>query len=181
MSDQITVWKVISTIGQGIGKTVEVLGQGVNATVNGVQSANAAVRDSVPITEITMVFNTTDHTITFANKETARDARDILGQTAVSLKTDQTAGAWIPWYEPPRFDGFANRNLQIAVNGMPVLYIWQKGDFVYWSNKLDSEGRPAKAYKMSGITYVGGQRMLVVRNDPETGYSAFLASTVPGM
>lgn len=180
MSNEITVWKVISTIGQGIGKTVEALGQGVNATVQGVQSANAAVRDSVPITEITMVFNTTDQTIRFANKETARDARDILGQTAVSLKTDQTAGAWIPWYEPPRFDSFATRHLQIAVNELAVLYIWQKGDFVYWSNKLDSEGRPAKAYKMAGITYVGGQRMLVVRNDPETGYSAFLSNTVTG-
>jgi hypothetical protein len=180
MGDQITVWKVISTIGQGIGKTVEVLGQGVNGAVNGVQSANAAVRDSVPITEITLVFNTTDHTIKFVNKESARDAREILGQSAISLKTDQTAGAWVPWYDPPRFDGFANRHLQIVVNEQPVLYIWQKGDFVYWSNRLDSEGRPAKSYKMSGITYVGGQRMLVVRNDPETGYSAFLSNTVTG-
>lgn len=178
MGDEITVWKVLSTIGQGIGKTVEVIGQGVNATVQGVQSANAAVRDSVPITEITMVFNTTDQTIRFINKETARDARDILGQSAASLKTEQTAGAWIPWYDPPRFDGFANRHLEIVVNDVPVLYIWQRGDFVYWCNKLDSEGRPAKAYKMSGITYVGGQRMLVVRNDPETGYSAFLSNTV---
>jgi hypothetical protein len=181
MSDEISVWKVLSTIGQGIGKTVEVIGQGIGTTVQGVQSANAAVRDSVPITEITSVFNTTDKTIKFLNKETARDAREILGQTAVSLKTEQTAGAWIPWYEPPRFDGFSARHVEILVDDVAVLYIWQKGDFVYWSNRLDSEGRPAKAYKMAGVTYVGGQRTLVVRNDPETGYSAFLSNTVSGL
>lgn len=180
MADEVNLWKVISTIGQGIGKSVEIIAQGVGATVEGVQKTNAAVRDSVPITEITLVFNTTDHTIKFVNKESARDMREILGQSAVSLKTDQTAGAWIPWYDPPRFDGFANRHIEIVVGDTPVLYIWQKGDFVYWSNRLDSEGRPAKSYKMSGITYVGGQRMLVVRNDPETGYSAFLSNTVTG-
>jgi hypothetical protein len=176
MSDEITVWKVLSTIGQGIGKTVEVIGQGLNTTVSGVQSAHASVRDSVPITEITSVFNTTDKTIKFINKEAARDVREILGQSAVTMKNDQTSGAWIPWYDPPRFDGFATRHVAIIVEEIVVLYIWQRGDFIYWSNKVDSEGKPSKSYKMAGVTYVGGQRTLVIRNDPETGYSAFLTN-----
>lgn len=182
MSDdnEITIWKVISTVGKGVAKSIEMVGEGVNATVNAVNSGKIAVRDSMPVTEITSIFNTTDKTIRFVNRETARDEREILGQSAATLKTENTAGAWVPWYDPPRFAEFARRRLEILVDGVPVIYIWQRGDYIYWTNRLDSEGRPAKAYKMQGVTHVGGKRTLVVRNDPDQGYSAFLSNVVEG-
>lgn len=179
MGDEITIWKVISTVGKGIGKTIEMIGQGANATVNAANVGASSVRDSMPVTEITTVFNTTDKVVEFTNRETARDHRSILAQTAVSLKTDQTAGAWIPWFDPPLYDGFDRRRIEVVIDGVPVMYIWQRGDFVYWSNRLDSEGKPAKAYKMAGVNHTGGARVLVIRNDPETGYSAFLSHNVP--
>ncbi len=133
----------------------------------------------MPVTEIASVFNTTDKVVEFINRETPQDNRRILAQSAVSLKTAQTAGAWIPWFDPPLYDGFDRRHLEVIIDGVPVLYIWQRGDFVYWSNRLDSEGKPAKAYKIGGVNHVGGARVLVIRNDPETGYSAFLSHTLP--
>lgn len=181
MSDEkITVWKVISTVGKGISKGVQLIGEGTGAAASAADSGHKAVRSSMAVTEITSVFNTTDKTLRFVNRETARDTREILGQSAISLKTDTAGGAWIPWYDPPRFGPFATRRLEIVVDDIPVMYIWQKGEHVYWSNRLDSEGRPAKAYVMAGVSHVGGKRTLVVRNDPETGYSAFLTNSVDG-
>ncbi|MDQ7035303.1 MAG: hypothetical protein Q9P01_10855 [Anaerolineae bacterium] len=68
--------------------------------------------------------------------------------------------------------------MEIVIDEIPVIYIWQKGDYVYWSNRLDSDGRPAKAYKMAGVSHIGGKRTLVIRNDPEAGYSAFLSTSM---
>lgn len=126
------------------------------------------------VTEITSIFNTTDKNVRFINRESARDSKEILGQSSVKMNTPQTQGAWIPWYDPPRFFDFAIHRLEILIDDIPVMYIWQKGEFVYWSNRLDSQGRPAKMYKMGGVAHVGGRRSLVIRNDPENGYSAFL-------
>jgi len=174
----ITIWKVVSTIGKGVGKTIQLIGTGTASAVNAVSDGQKAVRSAMPITEITSVFNTTDKTIRFVNRETARDNKEILGQSAATMKTENTAGAWIPWYDPPRFGDFSKRHVEIIVDDIPVIYIWQKGDYVYWTNRLDGEGRPAKAYKMAGVTHVGGRRTLVIRNDPDAGYSAFLSNTV---
>jgi hypothetical protein len=178
MSDdnKITLWKVVSTLGKGVAKSVQLVGEGVSATVQGVQDGKTAMESTVTITEITTVFNTTDKTLKFINRETPRDNRDILGQTSVGMKTENTAGAWIPWFDPPRFGGFERRRIEIVIDEIPVLYIWQRGDYIYWSNRLDSEGNPAKAYKMAGVSHIGGKRTLVIRNDPEVGYSAFLSN-----
>lgn len=177
MSD-INAWKIISGIGKGIAKSVQLIGEGTATVAKGVTDGSSAVRDSMPVTEITSVFNTTDETLRFVNRETPRDTREILGQTQVSLKTDRTSGAWVPWYDPPRFGDFAARRIEVQVDNVPVIYIWQKGNYVYWTNRLDSEGRPAKSYKMAGVDHVGGQRTLVVRSDPEKGFSAFLSNTI---
>lgn len=177
--NQISVWSVVSTIGKGLALTVHVASQGVQATVDGVQKGASAVRDSMPVTEITAIFNTTDKIVRVMNKETPRDSREVLGQSAVSMKTEKTEGAWIPWFDPPLYDGFDRRHIAITIEDAPVIYIWQRGNFVYWTNKLDSEGKPAKAYKMHGVNYVGGTRTLVVRYDPETTYSAFLTLNTP--
>ncbi|MGB1286288.1 MAG: hypothetical protein ACPG7F_07145 [Aggregatilineales bacterium] len=176
--NKVTLWKVLSTVGKGVAKSVQMVGEGANATATAVEGGKIAARNSMPVTEVTSVFNTTDHTISFLNRETARDAKEVLGQSAVSLRSENTGGAWIPWYDPPRFSDFARRRMEIIVDGVSVLYMWQRGDFIYWSNRLDSEGRPAKAYKMAGIQHVGGKRTLVVRHDPELGYSAFLSNVV---
>jgi hypothetical protein len=179
MSDNdITVWKVIGTVAKGIGKSVQLLGEGVAGAVGAANQGKIAVETSMPVTEITSIFNTTDKTIKFVNRETARDEREILGQSATALKTEQTAGAWVPWYDPPLYGDFSRRHMEILVDDIPVLFVWQKGDYIFWSNRLDSEGRPAKAYKMSGVTHVGGKRTLVVRHDPETGYSVFLTNVM---
>ncbi|MCU0513120.1 MAG: hypothetical protein MUE40_11180 [Anaerolineae bacterium] len=182
MSDdnEITVWKVLGTVAKGVGRSVQLLGEGTAAAIGAANAGKIAVETSMPVTEITSVFNTTDKTLRFVNRETARDEREILGQSAVTLKTEQTAGAWVPWYDPPIYGDFNRRHLEIIVDDLPVMYIWQKGDYIYWTNRLDSEGRPAKAYKMGGVTHVGGKRTLVVRHDPELGYSAFLTNTVDG-
>lgn len=176
--DTITLWQVISTLGKGVAKSVQLIGEGTSAAVNAVSDGQKAVRSSMPVTEITSIFNTTDKNIRFVNRESARDAKEVLGQSAATLETDSTKGAWIPWYDPPRFADFGARHIEIIVDDIPVIYIWQRGDYVYWTNRLDSEGRPAKSYKMAGVTHVGGQRTLVVRNDPDAGYSAFLSNSV---
>lgn len=178
MSDdnKITLWKVVGTLGKGVVKSVQLAGEGVSTVTRGVHDGKNAVESSMTITEITTIFNTTDKTIKFVNREAARDNRDILGQTAASMKTENTAGVWIPWYDPPRFADFERRRLEVIIDEMPVLYIWQRGEYIYWSNRLDSEGRPAKSYKMGGVAHIGGKRTLVIRNDPEVGYSAFLSN-----
>lgn len=179
MSDNdITLWKVLSTVGKGVARSIQLIGEGTSAAVQAVESSQNAARESMPVTEITSIFNTTDQTIKFTNRETARDSKEVLGQSAISLRSENAAGAWIPWYDPPRFADFARRRMEILVDNIPILYIWQRGDYIYWSNRLDSEGRPAKAYKMAGIQHVGGKRTLVVRHDPELGYSAFLSNVV---
>ena len=125
----------------------------------------------MPVTELTSVFNTTDETIKFINQEAPRDSKEILPQSAVSLKTEKTAGAWVPWFHPPRFVPFNRKRMEIVVDEAAVIYMWQRDDHIYWCNRLDSQGNPA-AYEVPGISHVGGKRMLVVRNDPENGYSA---------
>lgn len=171
-------WEVLGAIGKGIAKTVEVIGTGVSTATETVVTAPDNVRDSMAVTEITSVFNTTDKTIKFVNRESLRDSKEVLGQSAASLRSDKTAGAWVPWYDPPRFADFSLRRMEILVDEVPMIYIWQRGEFIYWTNRLDSQGRPAKSYKIPGVAHVGGKRMLVVRNDPENGYSAFLSESV---
>ena len=178
--DDINIWKVISTIGKGVGKTVQVIATGTATTLEAVNQGQQRLRNTMAITEITTIFNTTDKIIKFINRETARDAKEILGQSAASMKTDRTSGSWIPWYDPPRFGNFSRRHMEVVIDDIPVIYIWQKGDYIYWTNRLDSEGRPAKAYKMAGVSHIGGKRTLVIRNDPEAGYSAFLSTSVEG-
>ena len=170
--------KLLGQIGKGIVKTVDLVGQGIGLTGRAISEGSVAVRTAMPVTELTSVFNTTDEPITFVNRESARDTKEILPQSAVSMKTDKTAGAWIPWFHPPRFSPFSRRRMEIVVDEMPVIYLWQRDEHIYWCNRLDSQGNPAKAYEVPGISHVGGKRMLVVRNDPESGYSAFLSETV---
>lgn len=177
-SDDINIWKVIGTLGKGVGKTVQFIADGTSTAINAVDQSQKAVRNTMAITEITTIFNTTDKNVKFVNRETARDTKEILGQSAVGMKTDNTSGAWIPWYDPPRFGNFSRRHMEIVIDEIPVIYIWQKGDYIYWSNRLDSDGRPAKAYKMAGVSHIGGKRTLVIRNDPEAGYSAFLSTSM---
>lgn len=172
--DSVNVWQVIGTVGKGVAKGVEMIGKGTGVALNAVNETQRAVRNTMAVTEITTIFNTTDKQVRFINRETARDNKEILGQDAVSMKTENTKGAWVPWYDPPRFGNFARRHMEVIIDDIPVMYIWQKGDFIYWTNRLDKEGRPAKAYKMAGASHVGGQRTLVIRNDPEAGYSAFM-------
>lgn len=176
--DDVNIWKVLGTIGKGVGKTVQFIAEGTSSAVDAVDKGQKAVKNSMAITEITTIFNTTDKNIKFLNRETARDTKEILGQSAAAMKTDNTAGAWIPWYDPPRFGDFSRRHVEIVIDEIPVIYIWQKGDYIYWTNRLDSEGRPAKAYKMAGVSHIGGKRTLVIRNDPEAGYSAFLSTSM---
>lgn len=176
-SDDVSVWKVLSTVGKAVGKTVQFIAEGTATTIDTANKGQKAVRNTMAVTEITTIFNTTDKTVKFVNRETARDSKEVLGQSAVSMRTENTSGAWIPWYDPPRFGDFAKRHMEIVIDDIPVVYLWQKGDYIYWSNRLDSEGRPAKAYKMGGVAHVGGKRTLVIRNDPEAGYSVFLSNS----
>ncbi len=170
--------KVLGQIVKGVAKSVELVGKGIGATGKAISEGSYAVRTAMPVTEVTSVFNTTDETIKFVNQESPRDSKEILPQSAVSMKTDKTAGAWVPWFHPPRFSSFSRRRMEIVVDDVPVMYLWQRDDHIYWCNRLDSQGNPAKAYEVPGISHVGGKRMLVVRNDPENGYSAFLSESV---
>ena len=88
--------KLLGQIGKGIVKTIELVGKGVGLTGKAINDGSVAVRMAMPVTELTSVFNTTDETIKFVNQESPRDSKEILPQSAVSLKTQQTAGAWVP-------------------------------------------------------------------------------------
>jgi len=170
--------KLLGQIGRGLAKTLEVVGQGIGLTGKAINDGSVAVRTAMPVTEVTSVFNTTDETIRFINQESPRDSKEILPQSAVSLKTEKTAGAWVPWFHPPRFSPFNRKRMEVVVDDVPVIYLWQRDDHIFWCNRLDSQGNPAKAYRVPGISHVGGKRMLVVRNDPENGYSVFLSESV---
>lgn len=170
--------KILGQIGKGIVKTVEVIGKGIGLTGKAINDGSVAVRTAMPVTEVTSVFNTTDETIKFINQESPRDGKEILPQSAVSLKTDNTSGAWVPWFHPPRFAPFSRKRMEIVVDDIAVIYLWQRDDHIFWCNRLDSQGNPAKAYQVPGISHVGGKRMMVVRNDPENGYSVFLSENV---
>lgn len=171
-------FKILGQIGRGIAKTVEVVGKGIGLTGKVINDGSVAVRMAMPVTEVTSVFNTTDETIKFINQEAPRDGKEILPQSAISLKTANTSGAWVPWFHPPRFAPFSRKRMEIVVDDIPVIYLWQRDDHIFWCNRLDSQGNPAKAYQVPGISHVGGKRMLVVRNDPENGYSVFLSENV---
>lgn len=179
-NDDVSVWKVMSSVGKAVGKTVQFIATGTAGTVDVANQGQKAIRNTMAVTEITTVFNTTDKIIRFVNRETARDSKEVLGQSAAAMRTDNTSGTWIPWYDPPRFSDFDKRHLEIIIDEIPVIYIWQKGDYIYWSNRLDEQGRPAKAYKMGGVAHIGGKRTLVIRNDPEAGYSVFLSNSMDG-
>ncbi len=177
-ADAMDGLRLLGQIGKGIVKTIELVGKGIGLTGQAINESAVAVRTAMPVTEVTSVFNTTDETIRFVNQEQPRDSKEILPQSAVSMKTDKTAGAWVPWFHPPRFAPFSKKRMEIVVDDLPVIYLWQRDDHIYWCNRLDSQGNPAKAYEVPGISHVGGKRMLVVRNDPENGYSAFLSESV---
>ncbi|MCY4146617.1 MAG: hypothetical protein OXE95_09615 [Chloroflexi bacterium] len=170
--------RLLGQIGKGVVKAVQLAGKGVGMTGQAINEGAVAVRTAMPVTEVTSVFNTTDETIRFVNQEKPRDSKEILPQSAVSMKTANAAGAWVPWFHPPRFAPFSKKRMEVVVDDLPVIYIWQRDDHIYWCNRLDSQGNPAKAYEVPGISHVGGKRMLVVRNDPENGYSAFLSESV---
>lgn len=177
-NDEIDIWKVIGTLGKGVNKSVQFIADGTSSAIDAVDKSQKAVRNTLAITEITTIFNTTDKNAKFINRETARDTKEILGQSAVGMKTDNTDGVWIPRCDPSRSGSFSHRHIEIIIDEIPVIYIWQKGDYIYWSNLLDSDGRPAKVYKMAGVSYSGGKRTLVIRNDPDAGYSAFLSTSM---
>lgn len=179
-NDDVSAWKVISSVGKAVGKTVQFLATGTANTIDVANEGQKAMRNTMAVTEITTVFNTTDKIVKFVNRETARDSKEVLGQSAASMRTDNTSGAWIPWYDPPRFSDFSKRHIEIIIDEIPVVYLWQKGDYIYWTNRLDEQGRPSKAYKMGGVAHIGGKRTLVIRNDPEAGYSVFLSNSMDG-
>lgn len=168
----MSIFDVISALGKGVIKTVEVVGEGVESAAYAIGDVAEAVRGTA--TEITAVFNATDHNIAFINREAARDNKKLIGQSVVSLRTERSAGALVPWYDPPRFDEFAKHHMVILVDGEPAIYFWQRREYLYWCNRLSDEGRPVKAYRMPGAAHVGGRRVLVFRQDPELDYSIYL-------
>jgi len=178
MAQSMNGLKFLGQIGKGVVKSVQLLGKGADSLAQAITDGSDAVRTAMPVTKITSIFNTTDETIKFVNRETSADNKEILPQSAVSMKIGREEGAWVPWFHPPFRSPFSKRHMEIVVDDVPVLYIWQRDDHVYWCNRLDTQGNPAKAYEVPGISHVGGKRMLVVRNDPENGYSAFLSESV---
>jgi hypothetical protein len=131
------------------------------------------------VTEITSIFNTTDEVVQFVNTETPSDSKKLPAQSVVSLKTAQTAGAWIPWYDPPVYGGFSRRHMKIVVVDLLVAYFWQRGDYIYWCSTLGSDNLPGKAFRVPGIATIGGPRVLVVRYEPESRFGFFFAESAP--
>jgi hypothetical protein len=129
------------------------------------------------ITEITSIFNTTDDIVQFVNTETPSDSKKLPAQSVVSMKTAQTSGAFIPWYDPPIFGGFSRRHMKIVVVDLLLAYLWQRGDYIYYCTSLDSDNLPGKAFRVPGIATIGGPRVLVVRYEPERQYGFFFAES----
>jgi hypothetical protein len=170
----MTFWRVINEAGKGLTQGVRAASDAIQTAADTIQRAPDDLRQTMAITEITAVFNTTDTTITFINRENARDTRRVPGQSTASLANEQIDAAWVPWYEPPRFADFANRHIAILVAEEPVMVLWQRGGFVFWSDALNADGSPRHSYKLGGANHIGGKRILVIRYDPRTGYSGFL-------
>lgn len=131
------------------------------------------------ITEITSIFNTTDEVVQFVNTETPSDSKKVPPQSAVSLQTAQTSGAYVPWYDPPVFGGFSRRHMKIVVVDLLLAYLWQRGDYIYYCTALGSDNLPGKAFRVPGIATIGGPRVLVVRYEPERQYGFFFAESAP--
>ena len=93
--------KLLGQIGKGIVKTVELLGKGIGLTGQAFSEGSVAVRTAMPVTELTSVFNTTDETIRFINQESPRDSKEILPQSAVSMKTPEDRGRLGALVSPP--------------------------------------------------------------------------------
>ena len=89
-SDAMDGLKLLGQIAKGIGKTVGLVGKGIGLTGQAINDGSIAVRTAMPVTELTSVFNTTDETIKFINQESPRDSKEILPQSAVSMKTQKT-------------------------------------------------------------------------------------------
>ena len=102
--------RVLGQVVKGLAKTADLVGKGISATGQALSDGSVAVRTAMPVTELTSVFNTTDETIKFVNQESPRDSKEILPQSAVSMKTPKTEGAWVPWFHPPRFVAFQPAN-----------------------------------------------------------------------
>lgn len=144
----------------------------------GVKLLNTSQEYLMTVTEITTVLNATDEIVEFMNTESPRDNRQIPAQSAVSLQTPETPGAWIPWYDPPIFGGFSRRHMKIHVGGALIGYFWQRADYIYWCGSLGSDSLPpSRLSKAPGVAHIGGSRMLVIRYDPEHQYGFFLAET----
>jgi hypothetical protein len=131
------------------------------------------------VTEITAIFNTTDEVVQFINTETPSDSKKVPPQSAVSLKTAETAGAYVPWYDPPIFGGFSRRHMRILVVDLLLAYFWQRGDYIYYCTALGSDNLPGKAFRVPGIATIGSPRVLVVRYEPERQYGFFFAESAP--
>ena len=131
------------------------------------------------VTEITSIFNTTDEIVQFVNTETPSDSKKLPAQSVVSMKTAQTSGAFIPWYDPPVFGGFSRRHMKIVVVDLLVAYLWQRGDYIYYCSALGSDNLPGKSFRVPGIATIGSPRVLVVRYEPEHQYGFFLAESAP--
>lgn len=171
----INAWEVISLFGRGVAKGVQWIGNAPDNISNMIHDGVHTVRNAMSITEIVSIFNTTDKDITMINHETGQDNQIIPALSMKQTRTAQTDGIWIPWYDPPRMADFAHRCIEFRVEDRPILFIWQRGYYIYWCSRLNENGLPERTYKIAGVADAVGRRAMVIRYDPDFGYSAFLS------
>lgn len=165
--------KYLGLLGKGVIKGVQWVGNAPENISNLVTDGIHAARDAMAVTEVIAIFNTTDHPIYVINREAEHDNREIASYTIQSMHTNQTDGVWIPWYDPPRMPDFSRRRLEIQVDKKGVAHLWQRGDYIYWTNEINERGAPATAFKMPGKSEAVGRRVMIFRYDPDFGYSVF--------
>ena len=163
--DDFNPWDTVGSVGIGLLKTIKLLGDTIGNVADGVQKLPELL--TINTTEVTHIFNATDQSIEFISKEAQWDNRTVLPQGEVSMKTSNTEGAYVPWYAPPQFADFSRRHWEIRVDDEPLMYIWQQNENVYYTHRLDSRGRPSKAYLVDGANHRGGKRRMVIRYNSE--------------
>jgi hypothetical protein len=181
---QETLLDSISSGVQGVASTARVLGKLLSfglTEINLLPPPEKVHRQesAMTVTEIASVFNTTDEVVQFMNMETPSDSKKVPAQSVMSLQTAQTAGAYIPWYDPPVFGGWSRRHMKVVIEDTTIAYFFQRGDFIYWCNTLGNDNLPGRFYKVPGVSTIGGKRVLVVRYDREQKHGFFLAESSP--
>lgn len=171
----INAWEVISLFGRGVAKGVQWIGNAPDNISNMLHDGVHTVRNAMSITEIVSIFNTIDKDVTLINHEAKHDNQIIPALTMKRTHTAQTDGIWVPWYDPNRTGDFKHHCLEFRSEDQPILYIWQWGHYIYWCSRLNEQGQPERAYKIGGVAEAVGRRSLVIRYDPDFGYSAFLS------